>query len=333
MYHPTTRVLTILEVLQAWGRVSGPELATHIDVDIRTLRRYIALLQEFGIPIAAGRGRYGAYQLRPGFKLPPLMVGEDEALALTLGLLLARRLGLAAAAPALDDTLAKLERVMPATLRARVGAVQETLSLDIPAPAPIPTGEVVVAVSTAAQRRQQVWMRYRSRGRGEETARVVDPYGLVYRAHRWYLVGYCHLRAAVRVFRLDRVLQVEPRAATFVRPPDIDPVGVVERALATMPGTWSVEALLDTTLDEARQRIAPSVATLEQEPDGVVLRCQGDDLRALAHLLAGLGCPLIIRRPRNCELHVANSRTSSSLWRTGRQMTRQPRNDGEPMAA
>jgi len=83
MYHPTTRVLTILEVLQARGRVSGPELATHIDVDIRTLRRYIALLQELGIPIAAGRGRYGAYQLRLGFKLPPLMVGEDEALAVS----------------------------------------------------------------------------------------------------------------------------------------------------------------------------------------------------------------------------------------------------------
>ena len=93
-YHPTTRVLAVLELLQAHGRISGPEMARRLDVDARTLRRYIAILEEFGIPITAERGRYGGYALVAGFKLPPMMFTDDEALALSVGLLAARSLGL-----------------------------------------------------------------------------------------------------------------------------------------------------------------------------------------------------------------------------------------------
>src|SRR3712207_4792248 len=100
MYRPSTRVLTVLELLQSYGRMTGPELAERLEVNVRTARRYITMLQDLGIPIEAERGRYGAYRLRPGFKLPPMMFTEDEALALTLGLLAARQIGLAAAAPA-----------------------------------------------------------------------------------------------------------------------------------------------------------------------------------------------------------------------------------------
>src|SRR6202162_6403371 len=108
MYFPATRVLTVLELLQSRQRISGPELATRLEVDIRTVRRYITMLQDLGIPIEAERGRHGSYRLRPGFKLPPLMFTEDEALALTLGLLAAQRLGLTAAAPAVQGALAKI---------------------------------------------------------------------------------------------------------------------------------------------------------------------------------------------------------------------------------
>src|SRR3954454_16660275 len=101
MYQPTTRVLTVLELLQTHGRISGPELARRLEVDGRTVRRYITILQDLGIPIEAERGRFGSYGLRPGYKLPPLMFGEDEAVAVTLGLLAARRMRLAVAAPAI----------------------------------------------------------------------------------------------------------------------------------------------------------------------------------------------------------------------------------------
>ena len=130
MYHPTTRVLTVLELLQAHRQMSGPRLAERLEVDVRSVRRYITMLQDLGIPIEAERGRYGNYRLMRGFKLPPLMLTEDEALALTLGLLVAKRLGLTIAAPAVEGALAKIDRVLPEALRERVQAVQETLVLD-----------------------------------------------------------------------------------------------------------------------------------------------------------------------------------------------------------
>src|SRR5437764_9842270 len=111
MYFPTTRVLTVLELLQSHHQLSGPELAARLEVDVRTVRRYITMLQDLGIPVEAGRGRYGSYRLRPGFKLPPMMFTDDEALALTLGLLAVRQMGLASAAPAVEGGLAKIARV------------------------------------------------------------------------------------------------------------------------------------------------------------------------------------------------------------------------------
>ena len=125
MYHPTTRVLTVLELLQAHHRMTGPELAERLEVDVRTMRRYVTMLQDLGIPVEAERGRYGGYMLRPGFKLPPLMFTEDEALALTLGLLSARKLMLAPAVPAIEGALAKVERVLPEAVQAPVQAIQD----------------------------------------------------------------------------------------------------------------------------------------------------------------------------------------------------------------
>ncbi len=94
MYHPTTRVLTIHEMLHSRPNLSGATIAEQLEVDRRTVRRYITMLQDLGIPIEATRGPYGGYRLRPGFKLPPLMLGDDEALAITLSLLAAQRQGM-----------------------------------------------------------------------------------------------------------------------------------------------------------------------------------------------------------------------------------------------
>src|SRR5580765_3422618 len=102
MYHPTTRVLTVLELLQSRSRMSGAELAQRRELDPRTARRYVTMVQDLGVPVESETGRYGGYRLRPGFKLPPMMFTEEEALALSLGLLVARRLGLAEAAPAVE---------------------------------------------------------------------------------------------------------------------------------------------------------------------------------------------------------------------------------------
>src|SRR5258708_7910032 len=105
VYRPTARVLTVLELLQSHGRMTGAQLARRLEVDIRTVRNYVETLIDLGIPVEAERGRYGAYRLAPGFKLPPLRFSEDEALALTLGLKAARRMGLALTAPAVEGAV------------------------------------------------------------------------------------------------------------------------------------------------------------------------------------------------------------------------------------
>src|SRR5262245_45256869 len=216
MYHPTTRVLTILELLQAHSQMSGAELAARLEVDRRTVRRYITMLQALGIPVEAVRGPVGGYRLRPGFKLPPLMLTDDEALAILLSLVVARRQGLPAEPHTIEGALAKIERVLPESLRLRLQAVQLSVAFLPARSVPQPSAEVVMMIGTAIQQQRRVQLRYLSRR--EETSRGIDPYGLVSHWDRWYLVGRCHLRQAVRTFRLDRILAADLEEATFTRP-------------------------------------------------------------------------------------------------------------------
>jgi predicted DNA-binding transcriptional regulator YafY len=198
VYRPTARVLAVLELLQAHGRMTGAALARRLEVDVRTIRNYIETLQDLGIPVAAERGRYGAYQLRPGYKLPPLIFTEDEALALTLSLLAARGSGLATSAPAVAGALAKVERVLPAATRARLQAVERTVVFEADAARPAPPPAIVAALSAAVQAGQSVQLRYRS-ARAQVTERAFDPYGVVAHQDTWYTIGPCHARGGQRM--------------------------------------------------------------------------------------------------------------------------------------
>lgn len=317
MYFPTTRVLTILELLQSRERMSGPELAARLEVDTRTIRRYITMLQDLGIPVEAERGRYGSYRLRPGFKLPPLMFNDDEALALTLGLLVSRKLGMAATAPAVEGALAKIERVLPLALREHVLAVQETLVLDVQQGGPAPHIDVVLTLSLAVRKMRRVQLRYLS-WKGEESERALDPYGLVYRPGYWYTVGYCHLRHDLRIFRLDRIVEASLCDETFTRPDNFDCLDYITRSLAQTPSTWPVEVILDMTLEEARYHIPPVVATLEQQVEGVLLRCSASSLDWIARLLISLGCSFVVKQPPELreELHRQAERIAALAERT-----------------
>jgi predicted DNA-binding transcriptional regulator YafY len=210
MYHPTTRVLTVLELLQSHARLSGADLAERLEVDPRTVRRYVGTLKELGVPVASEPGRYGGYRLLPGYKLPPMMFTEDEALAVVLGLLVSQRVGFAQAAPAVEGALSKINRVLPDRLRARVRAVQGALTFTpTPEPGRLPNPAAFLTLASAADAGQRVWIRYR--GAVDETERAIEPYGVVHHRGRWYVVGWCHLRQDIRMFRLDRVLALEPR--------------------------------------------------------------------------------------------------------------------------
>src|SRR5689334_16988275 len=245
MYHPTTRVLAVLALLQAHGRMSGSELAGRLEVNIRTLRRYIIMLQDLGIPIEAERGRNGAYVLSPGFKLPPMMFTNEEALALTVGLISARQLSLADTDRAVESALAKVERVMPHDLKGRVRALTETIKLGPePLASTAPSDVVLTTVSSAAQLKRRIHLRYHP-AQGEDSERDFDPYGLTYYGQKWYVVGYCHLRNDLRSFRLDRITEADLTPANFERPEHFDPLTHIIQAIATMPRKFPFEVLLD----------------------------------------------------------------------------------------
>lgn len=296
MYSPTTRVLTVLELLQSHGRLNGAELARRLQVDGRTLRRYIAKLEDLGIPVVAERGRYGCYSLIAGFKLPPMMFTDDEALALSLGLLAARGLGLAEAAPASESAQAKLERVMPYQLKNRVRALGETVTLDIRHAVAPGDNTALLALSSAAHGWQRVHMAYRSAD-DEVTERDFDAYGLAFRRGRWYVVGWCHLRGALRSFRLDRVQEVRPLNVVFTPPADFNAAQYLVLGLATMPRTNTVRLLLHTDLQTAQMELPDSIGVFQPSDEGVLLHSQTDHIPWFARQLFRLSFAFEIQEP------------------------------------
>ena len=317
---PTTRLLSMLELLQTRGRIGGPELARRLEVGERTVRRYAATLQEMGVPVEGERGRYGAYSLKRGYKMPPMMFTDEEALGLALGLLAARTLGLVGVAPAVEGALAKLERVMPEVLRGRVQNLQETVSIAI-APPTIPAdSETLLTLAAAVGERRRVRLRYRS-GWAGESERVVDLYGVMQREGYWYAAGHCHLRGSMRLFRLDRVLEAEKLDDTFARPAGLDSPGAVLSAGASTPGDeWSVEVLLETSAEDARWQLPSVGLALEQAEGGTLLRCSTWSLDWIARVLAGLDCSFIVRRPE--ELREALERRAEKIATLSRRTER-----------
>jgi predicted DNA-binding transcriptional regulator YafY len=176
-----------------------------------------------------------------------------------------------------------------------VQALQAHLALDAPAESSA-DGALVVLLSEAAARGQSVSLRYRSE-RGEETERVVDPYGVVAAMRSWYLVGYCQLRQGLRLFRLDRIQHAAPGEERFAPPADFDTLGYVLPRIAAWGGSGAVEVLLGLSMAQARRKVPPGTSILEPDRDGVTLRTQARDLDGLARFLLGLGCPLTVREP------------------------------------
>src|SRR5437867_2094296 len=221
MYHPTSRVLTVLELLQSRPSITGPELAARLEMDVRTVRRYITHLQDVGIPVEANIGRYGGYRLRPGFKLPPLLFSEEEATAIVLGLLGTSWLEIGQSSVAVEGALAKVLRVLPLRARERLSAVSSNLVLSPHEHEARPDAALLLDLSEAIQQRQRIAIDYRSH-HDEVTHRTVEPYGLAGWWGHWYLVGYCCLRQGYRLFRLDRLQGMQVLAETFARAEDFD---------------------------------------------------------------------------------------------------------------
>jgi predicted DNA-binding transcriptional regulator YafY len=290
---PSARLLDLLELLQARPLMTGRELADRLAIDGRTVRRYITALQDLGIPVEGQRGVGGGYRMRPGFRLPPLMLTEDEAVGVVLGLLAAGRLG-----ADVEDALTKIHRVLPDVLRRRVEALEATLGFTEAAPSAAPVrGSSALLLAEAIRRRRRLRVRYRTFA-GDESERELSPHGLVVHSGRWYLAAFDHGRDDLRTFRVDRVSQVALADEPALPPPDgFDAVAEVSRSLARVPWNWEVEVLLDLAVDEAAQRIPATLGELIETDEGTLLRMRVGSLDWMAGVLAGLGCPFAIRRP------------------------------------
>lgn len=296
MAHPTTRVLAVLELLQSHAQISGAELAARVEVDRRTLRRYIAMLEEMGIPITTEQGRYGGYRLVPGYKLPPMMFTDEEAQALSLGLIAARGLGLSDAAPAIESVQAKLDRVLPSAPKKTVTALRESVALHTGGPRVNADAKLLKALSESAQARRTAQLRYRAVD-GALTSRDFNVYGLVFRLGRWYVVGFCHLRLGLRTLRLDRVAHAEATERPFTRPDGFDAVEYLNKALATLPRGSPTEVLLHTDLETARHWVFGSMGLCESCKEGVMLSGSADDLEWYARELMRLPFRFEVRKP------------------------------------
>ncbi len=306
MYHPTSRVLTVLELLQSRPSITGPELAERLEMDVRTVRRYITHLQDAGIPIEATIGRVGGYRLRPGFKLPPLMFTEEEATAVMLGLLGTSWLKIGQSSVAVEGALAKVSRVLPLAARERLSAMSEHLFFSSPQQVR-PDVSLVLTLTEAIAQQQRVAMQYRSH-LDQITHRNVEPYGIIGWNGHWYLVGYCCLRKDYRTFRLDHIQQATMLTENFERPEDFDCRSYV---MKQQYGGFPIEVEFQAPLFTVQQRIPASYGTFTETPKGVLFQTQYESIEDMARYLMSLNIPFVIHQPT--ELREALLRLAEQM--------------------
>src|SRR5215467_16355708 len=265
---PTGRALRALELLQAQPGIIGGQLAAHLGVTDRAARRYVAILREAGIPVESTRGPYGGYRLGRGIRLPPLVFTAAEA----LGLVMAALDGSHAAADAADPVgaaLGKIIRALPenvgrpaATMRRHTLAAPDRGALR---PGTETTSILVAAV--AAQRRVSIGYRSESGRQWEED---VDPWAVVVRHGRWYLLCHSHRASAVRAYRIDRIRSVAAGGEQFRAPGDLDYVDLLEQHLGV---GWEFETKVsfDAPCDEVTRYVRPPMGRLNHTDDGA--RC------------------------------------------------------------
>ncbi len=285
---PAARLLHLLSLFTARPRWSATELAERLEVTTRTVRRDIADLRDLGYPIESEPGRAGGYRLGAHGKLPPLLLTDDEAVAVAVGLRATATTGIADHEEAAVAAMAKLEQVLPGELRERVRALHEAATLVTHEGGEVVTDPgVLLALAQGCRRRERI--RFQFRRDGTTTERRVEPYGLACVSRRWYAVVWDLDRRDWRTFRADRMSDVELTGHTFEPRPAPDTRETVLAAIAQYPYDVLAEVLLLAPYDEVAGEVPGSVALLEPHPRGTVLRIGADDLDWIARYLVRLG--------------------------------------------
>ncbi|TDW15028.1 helix-turn-helix transcriptional regulator [Kribbella kalugense] len=308
MTRPTSRVLALLELLQSGGTRRVADLADRIGVDERTIRRYAEHLADLDIPIRSVRGRYGGYRLAPGFRMPPLMLTDDEAVAVAIGLVVGRRAGLVPESTASDSALSKLRRVLPARLADRLGALLSTSSFTAPPRSGPPTDTgVLLTIAEAARDRRAVEIDYTDR-RGQRSTRTIAPYGVVGHAGHWYVA------TDDRTFRLDRIISASLLTATTEKAPGDDPARAVLESLATAPWAHTVSVRVLGTVDDIQRRLPLGLAVVTPLGSEVRVELRAERLDWVPALLAGLDRPFVIEEPAELRGKVADLANRLASW-------------------
>jgi predicted DNA-binding transcriptional regulator YafY len=262
---PTGRALRALELLQARPGITAGQLAAQLDVTERAARRYIAILREAGIPVESTRGPYGGYRLGRGIRLPPLMFSAAEA----LGLVMAVLDGSHAAADAGDPVgaaLGKIIRALPENVARQAATMRRHACAAPDRGALRPGTETTSALVAAVAAQHRVSIGYRSES-GRQWEEDVDPWAVVVRHGRWYLLCHSHRAGAVRAYRIDRIQSVAGGDGQFRAPGDLDYVDLLEQHLGA---GWEFETKVsfDAPYDEVARYVRPPMGRLERTGDG-----------------------------------------------------------------
>ncbi len=257
---PTARALRTLELLQQQPGATAGDLAARLGVTERAARRYIGILREAGIPVESVRGQYGGYRLGRGTRLPPVVFTEPEALSLVMAVLN----DLPAAGDRLGSALTKVIRALPESIGRQAAMMREHASPTPDRHAARPDPALAGALVAAAAGRRRVTVAYRSES-GREWSAEVDPWAVVVRFGRWYLLCHSHRADAIRTYRIDRIQAVEQTGHSFEPPAGLDPVATVAEHLGA-GWEFRTRVVFEHPIAEVAPWIRPPMGRLE--PDG-----------------------------------------------------------------
>ena len=262
---PTGRALRALELLQVQPGITAAQLAAQLGVTERAARRYVAILREAGIPVESTRGPYGGYRVGRGIRLPPLVFTATEALGLVMAVLDGSH-----AAEDADDPVAaalgKIIRALPENIGRQAATMRQHASAAPDRGAARPDTETTGALVAAVAAQRQVSIGYRSES-GRQWEEDVDPWAVVVRHGRWYLLCHSHRARAVRAYRIDRIQSVAGGGEQFRAPEDLDYVDLLEQHLGV---GWEFETkvVFDAPYDEVARYVRPPMGRLERVDDG-----------------------------------------------------------------
>jgi predicted DNA-binding transcriptional regulator YafY len=313
----SSRLLQLLSLLQGRRDWPGDELAARLEVSTRTIRRDMERLRDLGYPVESLSGPAGGYRLRAGSAMPPLLLDDEEAIAIAVGLRTAARASVTGIEETAVRALVKLEQVLPAHLRRRVGALGSA-TFTLPVPGPTVDPQDLTAIAAACRDSECLRFGYRSRD-GSDSRREVEPHSLVNHGRRWYLVAWDRRREDWRTFRIDRLARPASTGVRFMPRslPAKDAAAYVERSVTRAPNRFEALVTLDAPAEEIASRVPASWGTIERiDAHTCAYRTGDDDLGWLALRIAMLGVDFQVHEPPELVEHLRT--LASRLGRAAR---------------